>query len=540
MKRFYFPAAIIGAILSVAASVGLTTRAPAAEGRIEPAALAAYVNDDTFFAGFVDVTAITKPDGAGRPRLFSELPNADGEASAMASMLQGLDQMARAVGSAGVDSVYVVMGLADLHQRGGPVLVVNLRAGVAPDNAATMLKSALQKFGPGNGAIEARPHGPNAVLVGQWLTLERYATFNNNERADVVGPLGRLADDGAIFAAVFCPGPDFRRVVRELWPEMPGPLAPLRGELADRWRHLEVSLPAAPNAVPHIVLQAQDAEAAEVFGKLWHDLPTAVAALDGHNDAHRRANASLQILVDALPAKVEGTRASLVFPTEGDELSKLRKLVAQAADASMQSTYMERRLKQFKNIALAMLNYESANKSLPPSAIRDSDGRPLLSWRVAILPYLEQGELYKQFHLDEPWDSPHNLKLLEKMPSVYADPDPELRARIGGGKTTYLVPVAAETIFYKNEGTTIREVSDGTVKTLLVVEVEPSHAVEWTKPSDWEVNLQEPLVGVQRSDRRRFVVAFADSHVETVPIDVEPAKLRGLLTRSGREVFDWP
>jgi hypothetical protein len=73
-----------------------------------------------------------------------------------------------------------------------------------------------------------------------------------------------------------------------------------------------------------------------------------------------------------------------------------------------------------------------------------------------------------------------------------------------------------------------------------MVEVEPSRAVEWTKPADWEVNMQEPLAGVQRTDRRWFVVAFAESHVEKVPIDVETGKLRGLLTRGGHEVFDWP
>ena len=66
--------------------------------------------------------------------------------------------------------------------------------------------------------------------------------------------------------------------------------------------------------------------------------------------------------------------------------------------------------------------------SLPPAAITDKDGRPLLSWRVAILPFLDRSSLYAKFHLDEPWDSPHNLSLLDAMPNVYACPsdrDPE-------------------------------------------------------------------------------------------------------------------
>jgi hypothetical protein len=241
-----------------------------------------------------------------------------------------------------------------------------------------------------------------------------------------------------------------------------------------------------------------------------------------------------------LPAKVGGTRVALQFPTAESELDKLRNLASQAAYAALESSRMEKRMLQFRNVSLAMLNYENAKKTYPPAAIHDNGGRALLSWRVAILPYLDQMELYKQFRLDEPWDSPHNRNLIDRMPDIYTDPDPALQKRIGAGKTTYQVPVASETIFHQREGTLIRDVTDGTSKTILLVEVEPSRAVEWTKPADWEVDIQEPLQGVQRDDRRSFVVAFADSHVETIRVDVDFMKLRGLLTRGGREVFDWP
>src|SRR5437773_109335 len=73
-----------------------------------------------------------------------------------------------------------------------------------------------------------------------------------------------------------------------------------------------------------------------------------------------------------------------------------------------------------KQIGVAFHNYLSAHGTFPASAIYGKDGKPLLSWRVALLPYLEKGNLYREFKLDEPWDSPHNLKLLDKMPKVYA------------------------------------------------------------------------------------------------------------------------
>ncbi|MEX0585941.1 MAG: DUF1559 domain-containing protein, partial [Pirellulales bacterium] len=200
------------------------------------------------------------------------------------------------------------------------------------------------------------------------------------------------------------------------------------------------------------------------------------------------------------------------------------------------------RMNRFKEMLIAMLNYADVIKHLPPAAIFDKDGRPLLSWRVAVLPYMDKDEveLYKQFHLDEPWDSPHNRTLIEKMPDTFADPDPIIRRAAGDGKTTFQVPVAAETIFYNNQGTPYKEIADGTSKTILIVEVAPLRAVVWTKPEDWEVNMRHPRSGVERTDRDRFTAGFADAHTSTIPVEVDEATLRAMLTRAGREVYDWP
>src|SRR5882672_4340583 len=67
-----------------------------------------------------------------------------------------------------------------------------------------------------------------------------------------------------------------------------------------------------------------------------------------------------------------------------------------------------------KQLALAMHNYHSAYGQLPPAAVRDKNGKLLLSWRVLILPYIEQDNLFKEFKLEEPWDSDHNKKLIAK------------------------------------------------------------------------------------------------------------------------------
>jgi hypothetical protein len=238
---------------------------------------------------------------------------------------------------------------------------------------------------------------------------------------------------------------------------------------------------------------------------------------------------------------MDGTRATLDFNVKEPQMTALRNSAGEAIHAITESNRRHRRFNQFKEMTIAMINYHESKKHLPASAaIRDKDGNPLLSWRVAILPYLNEEKLYKQFRLDEPWDSPHNRALIDKMPAVYADPDSKLNELSRAGKTTYQVPVAAETIFHSQEGTQIRDITDGTSKTILIMEVDPSRAVEWTKPQDYEVDVQNPLKGVARVDRTVFTAGFADAHVEAIRVDAEPAKLRGLLTRDGKEVFDWP
>jgi RNA polymerase sigma factor (sigma-70 family) len=90
------------------------------------------------------------------------------------------------------------------------------------------------------------------------------------------------------------------------------------------------------------------------------------------------------------------------------------------ADPFQEALDRTRVRRQLVTLSRALLNYHDTMGHLPPPAIVDRDGKPLLSWRVALLPFLEQDNLYKQFHLDEPWDSPHNRKLVAHMPAVYA------------------------------------------------------------------------------------------------------------------------
>ncbi len=171
-----------------------------------------------------------------------------------------------------------------------------------------------------------------------------------------------------------------------------------------------------------------------------------------------------------------------------------------------------------KQIGLAMANYEATTNGFPAGAIYSKEGKPLLSWRVAILPYIEQEPLYNQFHLDEAWDSPHNKPLLAKMPRTYAAPGSEAKTDLTyyrifhrkdptvGGREEF------SPLFTGNLRCKFSSISRGTFNTILVVEA--ADAVPWTKPDELTFPVSgavEPLLGGIFKDR--FHVLLADGSV---------------------------
>ncbi len=132
-----------------------------------------------------------------------------------------------------------------------------------------------------------------------------------------------------------------------------------------------------------------------------------------------------------------------------------------------------------RQLALAMHNYHDTMRRFPPQATYNKNGKPMLSWRVMILPYIEQQNLYNQFHLDEPWDSDHNKKLLAMMPKTYITPLQDEKS-INEHLTYYQGFVGKGTIFDGKEGIQISSITDGTSNTIMFVEA--SKPVPWTKP----------------------------------------------------------
>ena len=220
-------------------------------------------------------------------------------------------------------------------------------------------------------------------------------------------------------------------------------------------------------------------------------------------------------------------------------------LLLPAVGAARQAARRAQATNNMKQIALAMHNFHDTYKAFPAGYNADGDGKPLLSWRVHILQFVEQGQLRDQFHLDEPWDSPHNKALVEQMPDVYRAPG----SKNGPGMTNYLGVSGADGIFVRPPqgdeadtplGTKISQVRDGTSNTVMIVEASDESAVIWTKPGDFSPNKEKPSQGLVGLRSGGFLAGFTDGSVRVIAETVDADTLNALFTKSGGEVVNVP
>jgi prepilin-type processing-associated H-X9-DG protein len=190
-------------------------------------------------------------------------------------------------------------------------------------------------------------------------------------------------------------------------------------------------------------------------------------------------------------------------------------------------------INNLKQLAIALHMYESQYGTLPPPYVADRFGKPMHSWRVLLLPFLEQDQLYKQYRLDEPWDGPNNRKLHKMVVSVYQCPfEP-------GPSTSYLAVVGPGTPWNPKRPLSLG-FKDGNSNTILLVE---SHntGIHWMEPRDLHLSQMNPQLngaegqGISSPHEGGASVAFADGSVHFLPNTLTAEELRALLTADGGE-----
>jgi type II secretory pathway pseudopilin PulG len=226
----------------------------------------------------------------------------------------------------------------------------------------------------------------------------------------------------------------------------------------------------------------------------------------------------------------------------GDPVSQLQSvavigilvaLLLPAVQAAREAARRTQSMNNLKQLILAVLVYQDAKRAFPAQAICGEDGKPLLSWRVAILPYLGQQELYDKFKLDEPWDSPNNLPLVNEMPAVFVEPSSPNHAP-EDGKTHYLCPTGPNVFLTGNkEGREINTISDGAANSIAILQVGDDQAVEWTKPADLDVTNGFP--GIRSVHPNVYLAAWADGRITAIPQDTPAEQIVPMLTVDGGE-----
>ena len=212
-------------------------------------------------------------------------------------------------------------------------------------------------------------------------------------------------------------------------------------------------------------------------------------------------------------------------------------LLLPAVQAAREAARRNASMNNMKNIVLALLNHEAAKKTYPAYANFDAAGKPLLSWRVHILPFIEQEALYKQFRMDEPWDSEHNKQLIPLMPALFLDPSSRLSP--ADGKTHYVGVLGEGRLFDGSaQGRKMATIMDGTSNSIAFVQTGDAGAVTWTKPQDWQPDADDLMKPFDRLHPGGFLASFCDGHTTFITDDVDPSVFKALLTVNGEEVVN--
>jgi len=190
---------------------------------------------------------------------------------------------------------------------------------------------------------------------------------------------------------------------------------------------------------------------------------------------------------------------------------------------------------KLQQIGLAMYNYDATFGRLPKAAIHSPQGKPLLSWRVELLPFVEHDSLYREFNPKEAWDHPDNKRLLEKMPAIFGmDPtDPGFAKN----RTRFQVIQAKGGVFDGDTATQLAQMKDGSSNTLLVLEA--GESIEWTKPDQLRFDPKGAMPKLGNPAQRECLILLGDASIQPISRDVSAEAFGPLVTKNGNDSLDW-
>ncbi len=230
-------------------------------------------------------------------------------------------------------------------------------------------------------------------------------------------------------------------------------------------------------------------------------------------------------------AKVSRDGSTVVIKSEGSGATVLAvaSIALPAIAKTRESASRMQSMNNMKQIGLAMFMYLDKNNHFPPAVVMGPDGKTPHSWRIEILPFIEQTNLYNQYKMDEPWDSPANKKVLAAMPDIFRSP-PEER---GANNASYFVLTGPKTMFSGKDGIKIGEITGGTSNTIMFVEAKRD--IPWTKPEDIDCDPAKPLPTFGGHFPGGFCAGYADGSVRWITAQTPADVIRDLIDPTGNK-----
>lgn len=328
--------------------------------------------------------------------------------------------------------------------------------------------------------------------------------------------------------------PDYvHETFKEIKPELPEALGGGSAEwLLDGAKWISIGVD-TKKATAQIVIQSGSEESAKTFTK---NLPKLLRSIVTKSAPDKESSLAISVLLGMIKPERSGDRVVIALTDDENNQTILQfgATLASSVMAPISASTTSNRLKQF---ALGLLNYESAYEIFPTYVSMDKTKKKSgLSWRVHILPFIGFTELYQEFKLDEAWDSPHNIKLLPKMPKIYSPiADMNETVELKPYHTTYVVPVGEKTVFGQEEPIRLRNITDGTSNTVAFVELKREHAIPWTSPEEYPFDEANPTEKL-RDYNGKAVIALFDGFVTNVKLDLPKETWLALFSRDGAEV----
>jgi hypothetical protein len=421
----------------------------------------------------------------------------------------------------------------------GPVIVVDLVPGAdtqavlnaVPNSESTEVAGATGVTTPDGGVI--LPVSKTRLVYAKRSQME--ATLNNSADGAVKSLIAQVENRDVSLAIDFAP---VKALLQGVMQQNPNPILGMLTPTINNTETISLAADLSADQLLQIDVRSPNAEAAKAIES------TLIGLIGMGKAQYQQAAAEIPAglqpmtdqLVDGAALTTSGATVTLTIPRP-ENFDSLPTLLKPAIEEARKAAMEARKTNDLRQVGLAFHNYHTVFLSFPAvdggAASVDENRRGKgLSWRVHLLPFVEESFLYQQFHLDEPWDSEHNKTLIASMPAIFGD-DPE-------GKTSLHVFVGEGRLFNKDQpGKAIRDIVDGTANTILAVKAGADTADIWTKPGGLEADLENPVAALG-SIGETFMILLVDGSVHELPATIDPTTLSNMIQHDDGNPVELP